>query len=81
MRGVVHNRMYRLLFEAIALLLEASKALAAHSIHTPSIIEEQQSLETWHLRLSHANHGTIQMMPAQDLLMDCRSPTKTKCSA
>jgi hypothetical protein len=37
MRGVVHNRMYMLLFEAIAPLPEASKALAAHSIHTPSV--------------------------------------------
>ena len=68
MRGVIHNHMYRLLFEAIAPLLEASRALAAHSIHTPFIIEGQQSLETWHGRLYHANHGTIQMMAAQELV-------------
>ena len=70
MRGVVHNRMYRLLFEAIAPLPKASRALAAHSIHTLSITEGQQSLDTWHRRLSHANHGTIQMMMAAQELVD-----------
>ena len=60
--------MYRPLFEAIAPLSEASRALAAHSIHTSSITEGQQSLEILHRRLSHANHGTIHMMAAQELV-------------
>jgi hypothetical protein len=81
MRGVVHNRMYRLLFEAIAPSPEGSKALAAHSIHTPSITEGQQSLEIWHRRLSHANHGTIQMMAAQELVdgLSITNKDKTFC--
>ena len=33
----MRNRMYRPLFEAIAPSPEASRALAAHSIHTSSI--------------------------------------------
>jgi hypothetical protein len=81
MRGVVHNFMHMLLFEVITPLLEASRTLAARSIYTPSVTKGQQSLEIWHRKFSLANHGTIQMMAAQELVdgLSITNKDKTLC--
>ena len=70
MIGVVHNRMYRLSIEVIQPEL-ASTALYATSTSffgVPTISGSKQTLDTWHRRMAHVNHATIQKMASEGLV-------------
>lgn len=67
MTGTVHNRMYRMQFEA-DLPEDTITAMSASTFGISTTAESRQSLEVWHRRFSHVNHATIQLMASHGLV-------------
>jgi hypothetical protein len=79
MIGVIHRRMYRLLFEAVTansanmvttstVQPEIATALAASSFAPATKKESTQTLDVWHCRLAHVNHNAIRHMAASQMV-------------
>ena len=66
MMGVLKNKMYRLEMEV--LLPPPKQANVTRSFGVETKKDSTQTLDVWHQRLAHVNHGTIKKMEASGMV-------------